>query len=179
MRTGGSAAATALSALISSCNMDSSPAVENPTTGLRDTGTKLVPAQRAIQQAELAGTDLGSMNDAEVAKVVQPGPHCSFSFVAGGKPVLIAIPGGASGSRSYVKLHGNLVELTGTDADLSNLSNGAAFRADGMRVAVAPLGRPAGTSAREADLVFELQQGLRVGYGGFYTCSERGVPQTG
>ena len=38
-------------ATLSACNMDSSPALEEPTTGMADTGTELVPVEQAIQSA--------------------------------------------------------------------------------------------------------------------------------
>lgn len=176
MRMRAAAAVIGLCAL-SGCNMDSSPATENPTTSLSGTGTTLVPARQAIQQADLAGTDLGTLNDADVAKVMQPGPHCSFSYVSGGRPVLVAVPGGASGSRGYIKLHGMLVELTAHEPDIRALSDGGAFRADQIAVAVAPVEGRANSSAKEADLLFALQQGLRVGYGGFYSCNQSGLPR--
>lgn len=120
------AAIAALFAL-TACNMDSSPATENPTTGLSSSGTKIVPASQAIRQADLTGTDLGTMTDADVAKVMRPGPHCSFSYVSGGKPVLIAVPDGASGSRGYIKLHGMLVELATGEPDIRAFSDGPTF----------------------------------------------------
>lgn len=171
------AAIAALFAL-TACNMDSSPATENPTTGLSSSGTKIVPASQAIRQADLTGTDLGTMTDADVAKVMRPGPHCSFSYVSGGKPVLIAVPDGASGSRGYIKLHGMLVELATGEPDIRAFSDGADFRAEQIAIAVAPVSGRANSSAREADLVFALQQGLRVGYGGFYSCAEGRLPRS-
>jgi hypothetical protein len=170
-------AAIAAPVTLSACNMDSSPATENPTTGLSSSGTKIVPASQAVRQADLTGTDLGTMTDADVAKVMRPGPHCSFSYVSGGKPVLIAVPGGASGSRGYIKLHGMLVELETGAPDVQALSAGTVFRAEQIAAAVAPVEDRANASERKADLVFALQQGLRVGYGGFYNCAKGGLPR--
>ena len=161
---------------VAACNMDSSPALQDPTTGTADTGTELVPVRQAIQQAEIAGSDLGTMNGAEVRKVVQPGPHCSFSYVEGGRPVFVTVPAAGGAARGYAKLHGHLVELTA--APPVDLSRGGTFRADAMAVALAPVegGSAAPGQLREADLVFLLRQGLRVGYGGFYRCASDGLP---
>ena len=165
-------------ATLSACNMDSSPALEEPTTGMADTGTELVPVEQAIQSAEIAGTDLGSMNDAEVRKVIDPGPHCSFSYVEDGQPVLVITAAGAGPARAYTKLHGRLVELPAASA--APLPGGGVFRAGGMQVALAPHEGNRAEPGRlvEADLLFQLQQGLRVGYTGFYRCERTGLPET-
>lgn len=177
--SGRAAAVPLLIALLVGCNVDSSPALQDPTTGTEDTGSELVPAQQAIQQAEIAGSDLGTMNGAEVSKVVDPGPHCSFSYVSEGKPVLVAALRPRAGAAGYVKLHGKLVELTAPVPDLRALASGAMFRTDGMAVAVQPLESADAVIGRqgEADLVFQTEQGLRVGYGGFYRCASDGLPQ--
>lgn len=160
--------------------MDSSPALQDPNTRTEDIGTEIVPARQAIQQAEIAGSDLGTMNGAEVGKAVDPGPHCSFSYVKGGNPVLVVALRAGVGAAGYVKLHGSLVQLTAPVPDLRALASGAVFRTDGMAVAVQPLKSAGSVIGREgeADLVFQTEQDLRVGYGGFYRCESDGLPET-
>lgn len=168
------------SLLLLSCNMDSSPALENATTGLKDSGAEVVPAQQAVTEADLAGIDLETMNEAEFTRVVDPGPHCSFAYTTTGNPVLVAAAGGGGGALGVIKIHGSLAEVTGNSADHSALRRGGVFQADGIAIAVKPFGEgdrlDNGAHRREADLLFRLKQGLRVGYGGFYTCAERGLP---
>lgn len=167
-------------ALLAACNMDSSPALENATTGLKDTGSEVVPAQQALLQADLAGVDLETMNEAEFSKVINPGPHCSFAYTGTGNPVLVAAPA-RDVVRGVIKLNGRLVEVTSPTAALfAELADGARFQSDGIAVAVQPRGEgdrlDTGVLRREADALFKLKQGLEVGYGGFYTCAEQGLP---
>jgi hypothetical protein len=75
-----------------------------------------------------------------------------------------------------MKLNGKLVPLEALEAGgFESLVPGTVMAADGVRMSVrrspdegAVLGGMLQRS--NADLVFELEQGLTVGYRGFYTC---------
>lgn len=71
-----------------------------------------------------------------------------------------------------IKIHGKLVRLTAGDVpDYGTLASGARFTADGLTATVVRVeDAPAGTAPRPADMTFELQQGLKVGYRGWYGC---------
>lgn len=181
MTRGQAAVMLSMTILLAACNMASSPAVENATTGMKDSGAQVVPAQQAVLQADLPGTDLDPMNEAEFAKVVEPGPYCSFAYTTSGNPVLVATPTPHGSVRGVIKLHGDLVEVTARNAmDLAGLARGTMLQADGIGIAVQPREKADrldnGVTRREADLLFRLKQGLEVGYGGFYTCAEQGLP---
>jgi hypothetical protein len=65
-----------------------------------------------------------------------------------------------------MKLNGVLVALKGAgDAD----AGGVEFSTPGTAITVRPLGDEADWRS-DAELVFELDQGLTVGYRGFYKC---------
>ena len=60
-----------------------------------------------------------------------------------------------------------LITLTAAE----DLKDGAAvFSSPGTTIKVQPLGEEEADWRQEAELVFELEQGLRVGYRGFYAC---------
>jgi hypothetical protein len=70
------------------------------------------------------------------------------------------------GSEAVVKLNGVLVSLAAAgEAE----AGGLAFSAPGTRVSVRLLGNEADWR-ENAQLVFALDQGLTVGYGGLYEC---------
>jgi hypothetical protein len=75
-----------------------------------------------------------------------------------------------------MKLNGVLVSLERTASDATGST--ATFRAAGVTVTVRALddgllAEGESEDPAEAELVFELQQGLRVGYRGSYGCGTR------
>lgn len=66
-----------------------------------------------------------------------------------------------------MKLNGVLLSLDGAQADPGVLT----YAAPGTTVTVLTLGNEAGWRAADAELIFELDQGLRVAYRGFYDCA--------
>jgi hypothetical protein len=132
----------------------------------------------ALSAPLIAALDPAPLHPAEADNVLEPGPGCQFSRTAEGEPILIArAPAGESGvAQGVMKLNGKLVPLEATEAGgLESLVPGTVMAADGVRMSVrrspdegAILG---GILQRSnAELVFELEQGLTVGYRGFYTC---------
>ena len=126
------------------------------------------PAEPGSVEDALANTlistlDLAPMPEAEADQVLQFRAPCTFNRSPETDPILWANEGGAAA----MKLNGVLVTL---EADSSDPGEGAAtFAAPGTRVAVRPLGEEADWR-QNAELVFELDQGLSVGYRGFYDC---------
>lgn len=139
--------------------------------------SRVVPAREAITTANIAMTDLGELDEAEIERVLGRGPRCDFSYSRDAGPVLAAsLPTDASGAgKGVVKLHGLLVETTArhTAAKPSSAS-GVTVSAEGMQVVVEPQAdgtRSAdGRSVREANARLHLDAGMSVGYGGFYRC---------
>lgn len=139
---------------------------------------EVVPGPVAVGTPDITTIDPVTMNPAEIDRVVSPGRRCSFAYTAASPPVLV---GGAKTKDAsiigVVKLHGRLVELAAQHAkSVEELSAGAMFTARGMRLTVKP-DREEGGEAKEgqrrwpANLLFELDQGLHVGYRGWYTCT--------
>lgn len=136
---------------------------------------KLVSASEALHSPDLTAVDPGTLDQAEILKVVPPGPRCSFRYTDGSSPVLAgALVTGSTTAKGVVKLHGRLVEVTAQSVgSLEALADGATFTAEGLRLTVIPEGDEVEPGQRRvANLEFELEQGLLVGYRGWYTCEE-------
>ncbi|HBJ41749.1 MAG TPA: DUF305 domain-containing protein, partial [Hyphomonas sp.] len=102
----------------------------------------------------------------EIAQLFPDGAICTFRYTTTSKPVLAA--GQIDGApAALAKISGDLVRLGSTDGT-------GTLSTEGMSVA---LSAPDGTAAlenssemQEANLVLELDAGLRAGYRGFYGC---------
>ena len=139
---------------------------------------EVVPGPVAVATPDITTIDPATMNPAEIGKVVSPGPRCSFAYTAASPPVLV---GGVKATETsitgVVKLHGRLVELTAQQVKtVGELGAGATFTAEGIRLSVKPEREEGGEVNKglrrwPANLLFELDQGLRVGYHGWYTCT--------
>lgn len=135
----------------------------------------------ALASAEIAKVDPAPMHRAEYDNVLPPGPECSFSLTATSPPVLVArAPSGqGAAAEALTKISGTLVPLKSASPDgFQGLVRGPTLQAEGIRMVVEPVaGEEAETveGARRwmADLRFELAQGLKVGYRGFYSCDVR------
>ncbi|SEO41295.1 protein of unknown function [Salinihabitans flavidus] len=125
------------------------------------------PAEPGSVEDALANTlisklDLAPMTEAEADQVLQSTARCFFNRSPETDPVLWANDGGAAA----MKLNGVLVAL---EADGNPQQGAATFGAPGTTVTVRPLGELA-DRRQNAELVFELDAGLSVGYRGFYGC---------
>lgn len=145
-----------------------------------DTTPEVASVSEALGSPVIAALDPEPMTDAEAAMVLEPGPGCRFARTAEAEPILIARAPAADTDagvpQGVMKLNAKLVPLEAAEAGgLQSLAAGTLMVADGVRMSVrrspeegAVLG---GLLQRSnADLVFELEQGLTVGYRGFYTC---------
>ena len=132
---------------------------------------RITPANEALAGAHLPTLDPATLVDAEIEKVLGPGRRCEFRYTSEGRPVLAAR--GSSGNAApdaVVKLNGHLVPLSRASAEGGSL----VLIADNVRLTVTPDGgEPTGGSGeREAEVVFEIGESLRVGYRGYYRCTD-------
>src|SRR5690606_25658123 len=101
---------------------------------------------------------------AEADRLLDAAAWCGFNRSPETDPVLWVT---VDASAAAMKLNGVLVSLDGTGAP----QDGAAeFTAPGTTIAVRLLGEDEADWRQGAELVFELERGLRVGYRGFYGC---------
>jgi hypothetical protein len=120
--------------------------------------------QDAVSNALISTLDLAPMPQAEAERVLDGAAECTFNRSRESDPVLWVA---ADGSAAAAKLNGVLI---GLEAESSAQDGGAVFSAPGTTITVRPLGEEEADWRQEAELVFELEQGLRVGYRGFYDC---------
>ncbi|MBF9035404.1 DUF305 domain-containing protein [Rhodobacterales bacterium HKCCE2091] len=123
------------------------------------------PAEGSVEDA-LSNTLLAELDPAPIpadrAGALADDPvRCTFRYTEAGEPVLWTGEGGAG----LMALNGVLVALEGP----AEATAGGEWTADGLSMAVTPLGDEAGPRGN-ADLVFALQDGPRVGYRGVWSC---------
>jgi Domain of unknown function (DUF305) len=148
-----------------------------PPDVLDEPQPEAVPPSEAISATVIATLDPEDLAGAEVETVLPAGPGCRFHRTAESGPILaVRLPGGDAGAEGVMKLNGKLVALRSDPAATAEaLLAGPTMVADGIRMTVSPVPDTEpetqdGGSRIEADLVFELEQGLTVGYRGFYYC---------
>jgi hypothetical protein len=125
-----------------------------------ETGT----VEDALASTQIARLDPAPMSEAEADTILQPSRRCSFSWSQGSDPILWLEAGGGTAA---MKLNGVLVALDGA-APLAE--DGTTFTASGATVSVRRLGDESDWR-NDAELIFMLEQGLRIGYRGFYRCA--------
>jgi hypothetical protein len=112
----------------------------------------------ALGTVLISTLDLAPMNEAEADQVLSAGDRCAFNRSPESDPILWTR---ADGGRGAMKLNGVLIALDRQEEGF--------YATGGATVAVRPLGEEADWRAN-ADLLFRLEQGLEVGYRGFWTC---------
>lgn len=131
---------------------------------------EVVSAREAVGTPDIPTIDPQTLDAAEIDKVLGAGPRCIFAYTAESSPVVALELTGDKAGQGVMKVHGLLVKLAAQRAE----AGGFALSTDGMSVSIKPAeiaGDPMPAKLTEADMVFELEQGLRVGYRGWYRCT--------
>ena len=115
----------------------------------------------ALSNTLVAQLDLAPMPEEEARQVLAVAASCVFSQSSDSDPILWVAEAAAA-----MKLNGVLL---GLEAEKQEQSDATTFSTSGASVRVRPLGEAADLR-QNAELIFELQQGLKVGYRGFYRC---------
>ena len=116
----------------------------------------------ALSNTLISQLDLAPISEAEAQQVLSSRASCTFNRSPESDPILW----GDKAGPAAIKLNGVLIVLDPGD---DPQAGAAAFASDGISVAVQPLGEEADWR-QNADLVFTLAEGLRVGYRGFFAC---------
>lgn len=130
------------------------------------------PAAQALAGAHIPTLDPGTLNTAEIAKVLGTRPLCSFRYTSTGRPVMAAGLGpDGKPEAGVIKLNGSLVPLQPAPAATGLAPGGLVLQDGPVRLQVEPVqSREIGLEPVEADMVFEIGEMLRVGYGGYMEC---------
>lgn len=128
------------------------------------------PAHPGTVQDALANTlisqlDLAPLSAAEAGEIVGALSDCAFKRSPESDPILWMA---SDQNRAAVKLNGVLVPL---ELRPTASADTLEFSAAGTAIAVRSLGDDADWRS-DAELVFQLDQGLTVGYRGFYGCGQ-------
>ncbi|UXX85274.1 DUF305 domain-containing protein [Roseovarius pelagicus] len=128
---------------------------------------EIVSLQDALSTAEVAILDPEFMTEQEIVQLFPDGAACTFNYTKT-SPASLAVGNVGGATTALVKLSGDLIRLE-TDG------SGRTLTADGitMRLSVPNENGnfdTAGGEPAEADLVLELDAGLRAGYRGYHKC---------
>lgn len=160
-------------AVLAGCG-DPAPGEGMENSMMQKPSPELVSAQEAINNPDIPAIDPQTMQGAEIVKVLGDVPQCVFRYTAESPPILaISQSNQDAGSQAVAKIHGRLVQLTSDQKpSYESLQQGLLFAADGMtmRVVSEELEKPESGKQVTAELHFSLQQGLNVGYLGWYEC---------
>lgn len=116
----------------------------------------------ALSRPLISQLDLSPISRDEAGQVLSGPASCTFNRSPEADPILW----GDDNGPAAIKLNGTLIALDAVDDPQAGT---AVFGADGVTVAVQRLG-DAADWRQNADLVFTLDEGLRVGYRGFFAC---------
>lgn len=136
----------------------------------RESPAEVMPAGEAARSANVATTDLESLTDAEVQRMLGSNPVCRFAYAAGNAAVAAATVPGVDASRGVIKLHGRLVPMTVRYP--TSAGEGFELSSDDVRVVVLPYEGIDARAAREGEARLQIGDALDVGYGGFYECTQ-------
>ncbi|SFJ16986.1 DUF305 domain-containing protein [Albimonas pacifica] len=116
----------------------------------------------ALSRVNLAALDPAPLSREEARETgLAPSGGCAFRTSRRIDPILWTADGAGA-----MKLNGVLVAL---EAGAEAGTTGGVWQAEGVRMEVAPLGEEADWRA-DAELVFQLDQGLEAGFRGTWTC---------
>lgn len=165
-------------------------ACDNPAPGegvdhppMEKTQPAVTSGREAVRSADIPKSDPATMVEAEIRARVAEGPRCMFTYTAESRPVLAAGMAtemqDTNGAQGITKIHGRLVPLVAPKiADFATLTGGGTFLGEGLSLTVVPDAEAQwdktaeDTRRRRANLHFHLEQGLDVGYRGWYVCKE-------
>lgn len=117
----------------------------------------------ALSNTLISTLDLAPMPEAEADRLLDANARCTFNRSPESEPIFWAA---RDGGGAAMKLNGVLV---GLEAAGDPQSGNVEFSSPGTTITVRPLGEEADWRA-DTELVFELDEGLTVGYRGFYAC---------
>ncbi|PHP29155.1 DUF305 domain-containing protein [Limimaricola cinnabarinus] len=145
----------------------------DPALGESEAPAETGTIEEALGSAQLAGLDVAGLKPGEIETALGNNATCEFRRTNEGEPVLAM-----AGESGAIKLSGVLIPLAaGSPVAAGALDDGARFAAEGVDISVMPDPGADWTDTddslrrAEAEMVFHLEEGLRVGYRGFLDCA--------
>jgi len=129
-----------------------------------DPPAKLGTIEDALNNTLISRLDPAPMPEAEADQVLNVRERCRFNRSPEADPILWAA---SNGSSAGIKLNGVLVAL---EPGSGEPGEGHAFESAGASIVVRELPEGEADWRQEAELVFKLDEGLTVGYRGFWSC---------
>jgi len=129
----------------------------------RDPPATVGAVEDALDNTLIAELDPAPLTAAEAGQVLTATDSCYFNRSREADPILWTA---ADGRVGVMKLNGVLIALDGSD-------DGGSFSAPGVAMTVRSFEGDGASWRSNAELVFALDAGLRVGYRGFFACGER------
>jgi hypothetical protein len=127
----------------------------------RDPEPAVGSVEDALNNLLISELDPAPLAQDDIEKLDAQEANCTFRRTASEEPILVSTEDGSKGA---MKLNGVLIELEGE----GQTSTGTlAFSTPGVSMRV---NRLADGFRDNAELIFALDQGLTVGYRGFYDC---------
>jgi hypothetical protein len=130
-----------------------------------DPPAKVGTVADALKSALISTLDPSPMPKSEADQLLGAGPRCTFSRSREGHPILWASEDAGAGT---MKLNGVILPLEAAGEGEAAVKR---FATPGVTVTVRPLGKEADWRS-DAELLFALEQGLTVGYRGFWACEK-------
>ncbi len=129
----------------------------------QDPPPKVGSVQDALNNTLISTLDPAPVPEAEADRLLETGPRCTFNRSPEAHPILWA---SRESGAAAMKLNGVLVGLESTGES----DSGERFMAAGMTTTVRQLPEDEADWRSDAELVFSLEKGLKVGYRGFWDC---------
>lgn len=139
-----------------------------PTVRPAESRPAMAPGE-AARRADLAETDLETLTDSEVRRMLGDGPVCRFGFSRNGAVVAAATRTDAA-VEGVIKLHGHLARMQGRY--VRTAADGFELVGDDVRVTIARHEPLSTTDPVPADARLSIGGVLDAGYAGFYWCRQ-------
>lgn len=131
-----------------------------------DPPAKVGKVQDALNNTLISTLDPAPVSEAQAREVLEAAPRCRFNRSPESDPILWTAGEGGPG---VMELNGVIIALEAAAGEEA----GSSWRADGLTMGVRPLDEEADWRS-DSELVFALDQGLTVGYRGFWSCPASG-----
>lgn len=136
---------------------------------LGDEPAEFMTAEAALEGAEVAGLDPATLDDVQIKEGLAGTRRCVFRYTSEGDPVFALDPDADGEEAGLLKVNGALIRMALASSSEEMLT----YEAGDVGITLTSEQQAQGPDAdqREATMIFEIGNELRVGYGGYYRCA--------